>query len=401
MIQIPFSPPHIDEDTIKEVTDVLRSGWITTGPKNKEFETLLTKYIGIDNILCISSATAGLELALRWFGVCEGDEVILPAYTYGATANVIEHIGANPVFVDVNEDFNISVEAIEKAITPKTKVIMPVDIGGFPADYNKILALVSEDSTKKKFSAHTENQEKLGRIMILSDAAHSLGAKYDGKMTGSIADITVFSFHAVKNLTTAEGGAMSFNLPQPFDNDEIYKFMKVFTLHGQSKDAFSKTKAKGWEYDILMPGYKANMPDVLAAVGLSQMRKYDKILARRKEIFNFYKAELSKYDLFQIPAYEDSNRISSYHVFLLRLNSKDKNKRDDIMQGMYDNGVAVNIHFKPVPMMSYYKKKGYDIADYPIAYNNYIREISLPVYYTLTNEHLKIVVNTLKSVCGL
>jgi dTDP-4-amino-4,6-dideoxygalactose transaminase len=237
--------------------------------------------------------------------------------------------------------------------------------------------------------------------MILSDAAHSLGAKYDGKMTGSIADITVFSFHAVKNLTTAEGGAMSFNLPQPFDNDEIYKFMKVFTLHGQSKDAFSKTKAKGWEYDILMPGYKANMPDVLAAVGLSQMRKYDKILARRKEIFNFYKAELSKYDLFQIPAYEDSNRISSYHVFLLRLNSKDKNKRDEIIQGMYDNGVAVNIHFKPVPMMSYYKKKGYDIADYPIAYNNYIREISLPVYYTLTNENLKTVVNTLKSVCGL
>ncbi|MFO7863686.1 MAG: DegT/DnrJ/EryC1/StrS aminotransferase family protein [Salinivirgaceae bacterium] len=401
MLKIPFSPPYIDDEAIKEVTEVLKSGWITTGPKNKEFEELLTEFVGVDNILCINAATSGLELALRWYGVSEGDEVILPAYTYGATANVIEHVGAKAVFVDSGNDFNISVDAIKKAITPNTKVIMPVDIGGLPANYDEIMSLVGDSAIKSMFNPNSYNQQKLGRIMVLSDAAHSLGAMYNGKMVGSIADLTVFSFHAVKNLTTAEGGAMVFNLPKPFDNGELYRFMKVFSLHGQSKDAFSKTKAKGWEYDILMPGYKANMPDVLAAVGLSQMRKYSKILARRKAIFDFYKSELSKYDYFQLPVYEDEKRTSSYHVFLLRISESDAAKRDAIIQGMYDNGVAVNIHFKPIPMMSYYKNKGYNINDYPVAYENYIKEISLPVYYDLSESDMQLVVDTLKSVCEL
>ena len=284
---IPFSPPRTDQKTVAAVTEVLLSGWITTGPKTKLFEKELTTYNGNKNTLCLNSATAGLEIMLRWFGVKEGDEVILPAYTYCATANVVKHVGATPVLVDINEnDFTIDPDKIEKAITSKTKVIMPVDIGGLPCDYDRINKIAVDK--KNIFVANSEEQKKLGRILILSDAAHSVGATYNGKRTGSLTDVTVFSFHAVKNLTTAEGGAIALNLPLPFDNEEIYKYLCVKTLHGQNKDALEKTKLSGWKYDVIEPGYKCNMMDLQAVIGLVELERYEGTLNRRKDICSQY-----------------------------------------------------------------------------------------------------------------
>ncbi|MCD4729178.1 MAG: DegT/DnrJ/EryC1/StrS aminotransferase family protein [Bacteroidales bacterium] len=390
---IPFSPPRMDEKIIDEVIDTLKSGWITTGPKVQKFEQKLTEYAGHKATLCTSSGSAGLELMLRWYGVKEGDEVIVPAYTYCATANVVVHCGAKPVFVDVKDDFNIDPEKIEKAITKKTKVIIPVDLAGFPCDYEKINRLVGKKEIISQFSPSSEEQKELGRILVLADAAHSIGAIYKGKRTGNLTDITVYSFHAVKNLTTAEGGAVCLNLPEPFNNQKIQQYLKVKSLHGQTKDAFSKTQVGGWKYDIIEPGYKFNMTDIAAAIGLVELDRYDKdMLVRRKEIFDAYSNAFSKYFWAQVPVYETKDKISSYHAYLLRIKGISENQRDEIIQKIYEKEVAVNVHFIPLPMMTYYKNSGEEIKDYPVTYDNFSREISLPVYYDLTDEQVETVI---------
>lgn len=390
---IPFSPPFIDEKTIKAVTDTLRSGWITTGPRTKALEEQLAQYCGIHHVLCVNSNSAGMELMLHWFGVGPGDEVIVPAYTYTATANVVVHCGATPIMVDVNSDFSINTDQLYKAITPRTKVIMPVDIAGWPCDYDAINAIVCEKNIRNLFSPKTEEQKKLGRILILSDAAHSLGAWYKGKRTGSLTDISVFSFHAVKNLTTAEGGAICLNLPEPFNNEELYKQLRIKSLHGQSKDAFTKSQIGNWRYDVSEAGYKCNMPDVLAAIGLSALEIYDtKILKRRKEIFDAYTHAFHTFSQFQLPIYETEEKKSSYHVYPLRINHITEAERDKIMQRIFEQEVSVNVHFIPLPMLSFYKNLGYQINNYPITYDNYSREISLPVYYDLTPQMVETVI---------
>jgi dTDP-4-amino-4,6-dideoxygalactose transaminase len=395
---IPFSPPRIDQKIIDAVTEVLKSGWITTGPKTKLYEKKLTEYYGGKSTLCLNSATSGLELMLRWFGVKEGDEVILPAYTYSATANVIVHCGAKPVFVDAGDDFNIDVSKVEKAITSKTKVIMPVDVGGMPCDYHSINSLVSRDDIRMKFYGESPEQKMLGRILVLSDAAHSLGALYDGKKTGSLTDITVFSFHAVKNLTTAEGGAVALNLPEPFNNGELYQALCVKTLHGQDKDALSKMQKGNWRYDIVEAGYKMNMTDILSAIGLVELERYDNdTLKKREWICNAYNEALSKYDWAVLPKFrskiEGVNINSSYHLYQLRIKEASETQRDSVIQKIFDRDVSVNVHFIPVPMMSYYKSLGFDIKDYPNTYKMYCNEISLPVFYDMTETQVQQVIN--------
>lgn len=391
---IPFSPPRIDDKIIEEVVSALKSGWITTGPRTKLFEKKITEYCGNKSTLCLNSATAGLEIMLRWYGVGQGDEVILPAYTYSATANVIIHCGAIPVFVDVNsEDFNINIANIEKAITSKTKVIMPVDFAGLPCDYNEINALVVKH--KNTFTASTDNQKKLGRILILSDSAHSFGGTYYGKKCGSLTDVSVFSFHAVKNLTTAEGGAVALNLPEPFDNTEVYNYLCMLTLHGQNKDALAKTQKGNWKYDIIEAGYKCNMTDLSAAIGLIELERYDNdTQLKRKAIFEAYDNAFSKDNRFQIPTQVTNTKNGCYHLYPLRIKNISENQRDAIMKEIFDCDVSVNVHFMPVPAMTFYKKLGYDIKDYPVTYDNYSREISLPIYYNLTTENIQTVINS-------
>jgi len=391
---LPFSPPHIDQKIIDEVIDTLKSGWITTGPKTKLFEKKLTAYCGNKATLCLNSATAGLEIMLRWFGVKEGDEVILPSYTYSATANVVIHCGAKPVFVDVADDFNIDVEQVRKAITPKTKVIMPVDFAGYPCDYEQLNAIVNDAEVKKHFNPQSENQQKLGRILILSDAAHSFGARYQGKVAGSLTDISVFSFHAVKNLTTAEGGAVALNLPAPFDNEEEYKLLCVKTLHGQNKDALAKTRPGNWRYDIVEAGYKMNMTDIMASIGLVELERYDSlILPKRKSIFDQYSAAFAQHDWAIIPEYETGAKKSSYHLYPLRIKNVTEAQRDDIIARIFEKQVSVNVHFIPVPMMSFYVGKGYDIKNYPNCFALYANEISLPVYMNLSTEQVNLVID--------
>jgi dTDP-4-amino-4,6-dideoxygalactose transaminase len=402
---IPFSPPRMDQRIVDEVVDTLYSGWITTGPKTKKFEKLLTEYGGHKVTLCVSSASAGLELMLRWFGVKEGDEVIVPAYTYSATANVVVHCGAKVVFVDVGTDFNISVKAIEKAITPHTKVIMPVDIAGWPCDYDSINALVQRSDIQHVFAPSTKEQHLLSRILVLSDAAHSIGGEYHHKKVGSLTDISVYSFHAVKNLTTAEGGAVCLNLPVPFDHDTLYRDLNAKSLHGQTKDALAKAQVGGWRYDIIEPGYKYNMTDIQASIGLVELSRYDNdMLVRRKQIFDRYALAFSKFRWAQVPEYENEYKKSSYHVFLLRIKGVSETQRDQIIREIFIWEVAVNVHFVPLPMMTYYCKEGYDIKDYPVAYDNFSREISLPVYYDLTDEMadtvVKAVVESVQTVIG-
>ena len=390
---IPFSPPRIDDKIIAEVTAALKSGWITTGPRTKDFEKKLTAYCGNKSTLCLNSATAGLEIMLRWFGVGEGDEVILPAYTYSATANVVLHCGAKPVFVDVNaDDFNINVSNIEKAITANTKVIMPVDFAGFPCDYDEINALVLKH--KNQFKPNSKNQELLGRIMVLSDSAHSFGADYKGKKCGSLTDVSVFSFHAVKNLTTAEGGAVALNFPAPFDNTELYNYLCMYTLHGQNKDALAKTQKGNWKYDIVEAGYKCNMTDMSAAIGLVELERYDNdTQLKRKLIFDTYQAAFLKDDRFQVPVYHTDSKTGCYHLYPLRIKGITEQQRDAIMKEIFDCDVSVNVHFIPVPAMTFYKNLGYDLKNYPVTYDNFSREISLPVFYNLTDEQTQTVIN--------
>ncbi len=392
---IPFSPPHINQKVIDEVTKVLKSGWITTGPRTKQFEKELTAYCGNKSTLCLNSATAGLEIMLRWFGVKEGDEVILPAYTYSATANVVMHCGAIPIFVDVNStDFNINVSNIEKAITSKTKVIMPVDFAGYPCDYDAINSVAQKH--KNKFIATTDEQKLLGRILILSDSAHSFGAWYKGKRAGSLTDVSVFSFHAVKNLTTAEGGSVALNLPAPFDNEAVYKALCVKTLHGQDKDALAKTQKGNWRYDIIEAGYKCNMTDLMAVIGQVELERYDsETLPKRKTICEKYSAVFSKYNWAEIPIInsQELKVEGCYHLYALRIKGISEAQRDAIIKEIFNCDVSVNVHFIPVPMMSFYVKQGYDIKKYPTTLDNYSREISLPVFYDLNNEMLETVIN--------
>ncbi len=391
---IPFSPPHIDQKIIDEVVDTLKSGWLTTGPKTKRFEKELTKYCGNKSTLCLNSATAGLEIMLRWFGVKEGDEVIVPAYTYCATANVVMHCGAKVVFVDISEDFNINLNAVKKAITENTKVIMPVDYGGYPCDYDELNTLVNTADVKSLFSADTEVQKRLGRILILSDAAHSIGATYKGNKTGVLTDVTVFSFHAVKNLTTAEGGAIALNLPEPFNNDEVYQELCIKTLHGQNKDALAKTKPGAWRYDVIEAGYKMNMTDIMASIGLVELARYDQeTLVKRKHIFELYSKAFSKNNWSIIPEYINSEKETSYHLYALRIKGASEEQRDMIIAKIFEKQVSVNVHFVPVPMMSFYKSKGYDISNYPESYNHYKNVITLPVYFDLDDEKLATVID--------
>ncbi len=397
-MKVPFSPPRMDQKIIDSVNDSLRSGWITTGPKTKLFEKKLTQYGGQKSTLCVSSGSAGLELMLRWFGVKEGDEVILPAYTYAATANVVVHCGAKPVFIDSAADFNMDASKIKALITEKTKVIMPVDIAGWPCDYDAINTLVREKDAQSLFKAEHPNQEKLGRILVLSDAAHSLGAEYKGRKTGALTDLTVYSFHAVKNLTTAEGGAICLNLPDDFDHEEVYKDLNMKSLHGQSKDALAKTQIGNWRYDILEAGYKCNMTDIQASMGLVEIERYeDDMLKKRKDIFNRYSRAFAQYNWAELPPYENGERSSSRHVYLLRIRNCSEEQRDCIIQQIFDKEVAVNVHFIPLPLMTFYKNSGYDINQYPEAYNLYKNEISLPVYYDLSEEMQQLVIDAVIS----
>lgn len=392
---IPFSPPRIDDKICDAVVATLKSGWITTGPKTKSFEKKITEYCGNKATLCLNSATAGLEIILRWYGVGEGDEVILPAYTYSATANVIIHCGATPVFVDVNaSDFNIDVKEIEKAITNKTKVIMPVDFGGMPCDYEKINQLTV--THKNKFIANSENQKKLGRILVLSDSAHSFGASVGNKKTGSLCDVSVFSFHAVKNLSTAEGGAVALNFDEAiFSNTGIYNYLCMFTLHGQNKDALAKTQRGNWKYDIVEAGYKCNMTDISASIGLVELERYDNdTQVKRKHIVDSYNKLLLSDARFELPLFEDGKRKSCYHLYPLRIKGITDEQRDAIIQKIFDKDVSVNVHFMPVPATSYYKKLGYDVKNYKITCDNFSREISLPIFYDLTDEQIETVVKT-------
>lgn len=395
-MKIPFSPPYIDQDVVNEVVDTLQSGWITTGPKVKALENEIKRFTGTKKVLCVNSWTSGAIMMLKWWGVKEGDEVIVPAYTYCATALAVMHASAKPVMVDSGDDFNISVEAIRKAITSKTKAIIPVDIAGFPCDYNAIMKLVNEPEIKALFFPETENQRKLGRILVLNDAAHSLGAWYQtGVRTGSETDIAIFSLHAVKNITTAEGGAICLNLPAPFDNEELYKELRQMSLNCQTKDAFSKSKAGGWRYDIVGFGMKINMADVNAAIGLAQIRKYDVLLKERKRVFQLYNEAFSKYSWAILPPAKKDGRETSYHIYALRIKDITEEKRDAMIDEITRKGVAVNVHFIPMPMLSFFKQQGYDIADYPVAYNNYEREISLPIYPQLADEQVRYVIDAI------
>ncbi|MEN9988317.1 MAG: hypothetical protein RLZZ585_1356 [Bacteroidota bacterium] len=393
---IPFSPPRIDQRVVDEVSAALLSGWITTGPRTKLFEKKITEYCGCQTTVAVNSWTAGMEILLRWWGVGPGDEVIIPVYTYCASANVVLHTGATPVMVDISgEDFNISIEKIKASITERTKVIMPVDIAGYPCDYDAIYQLV--EANRSIFHASNEKQEKLGRILIAADAAHSFGASYKGKMSGAIADVTCFSFHAVKNLTTAEGGAICFNLPDGFDHEEIYKQFCIKILHGQSKDALAKTQKGAWRYDVLEPGFKCNMTDLQAAIGLIELERYQENLDRRKVIFEAYDAAFQQSSWALTPLHSTADNKTCYHLYQLRIAGVSEEQRDAIIQEIFEQDVAVNVHFQPLPLLTAYKYMGYKMEDYPEAWNKYSTEISLPVYFNLTDEQVQQVIAAVKT----
>ena len=389
--KITFSPPDITEREIAEVVDTLRSGWITTGPKTKKFENEIAEYCGTKKSVALNSATAAMELALRLFDIGEGDEVITSAYTYTASASVIYHCGAKIILADTKKgEFNIDPKEIEKLITPRTKAIIPVDIAGLPADYSEILEIV--EKKKNIFDPKKGTyQEKLGRILVLADAAHSFGSSYKNKKIGSVADITSFSFHAIKNLTTGEGGALTWNLPENFDNEEIYKNLMLLALHGQNKDALAKLKAGAWKYDIVMPGYKCNMTDIMASIGLVQLQRYDgEILKKKEELVSYYEKYLG--DLtskIELPTFKNDIKESCKHLYMIRLKNQDEEKRNEVIAKLGENDIATNVHFQPLPLLTAYKNLGFKIEDYPNAYNQYKNEISLPLHDFLTEDDVK------------
>ena len=377
MRNIPFSPPDIREEDIQEVVDALRSGWITTGPRTKTFEAKIAEYCETNRAVCLNSATAGMELILRLLGIGKGDEVITSAYTYTASASVIDHVGAKIVLIDTApESYEMDLNKLEEAITEKTKAIIAVDLAGVICNYEAIFKLV--ESKKELFKANNEIQDKIGRIAVIADAAHSFGAKQKGKMSGNIADFTSFSFHAVKNLTTAEGGAVTWRDINGIDNSDIYQHLMTLSLHGQTKDALAKTKLGAWEYDIISPAYKCNMTDIAAAIGLSQLRRYDEMLNRRKELINRYNELLSGCDVKILKHYDESFE-SSGHLYIVRLNGKDEEFRNKVIVKMAEKGVATNVHYKPLPMMTAYKNLGFKIDNYPNGFNMYKNSITLPL----------------------
>lgn len=386
-VNIPFSPPYIDQDVLDEVMSTLQSGWITTGPKVKALEQLSAEIAGVQHALCVNSWTSGALLTLKWLGLQDGDEVIVPAYTYSATALSVLHSGGIPVMVDIKEDFTIDPEKIAQAITSKTKAIITVDVAGWPCDYNRINSILQQDSVKQQFNASSDVQQKLGRPLLIADAAHSFGATYMGKPATLGADITIFSLHAVKNITTAEGGVIALNLNDDFDNAEVYKWMRLNAMNGQTADALTKTQKGNWRYDIVSDGLKINLTDVCAAIGLAQMRKYKtQLLPDRRRVFDHYGRFFSNKEWAIMPPSKDADRESSYHLFLLRIKGITEAQRDKMIQLVAETGAATNVHFVPMPMLTLFKQKGYDIANYPQAYNNYHNEISLPIYSQLTDE---------------
>lgn len=396
MRNVPFSPPDIIEEDIQEVVEALRSGWITTGPRTKNFETKIAEYCGTNRAVCLNSATAGMELILRLLGIGKGDEVITSAYTYTASASVIDHVGAKIVLVDTAPNsYEMDLEKLEEAITENTKAIIAVDLAGVICNYEAIFNLV--ESKKELFKASNELQEKLGRIAVIADAAHSFGAKQKGKMSGSIADFSSFSFHAVKNLTTAEGGAVTWREINGVDSNEIYQHLMTLSLHGQTKDALAKTKLGAWEYDIISPAYKCNMTDIAAAIGLSQFKRYDSMLKRRKELINMYSEMLSDLDVDILNHYGDDYE-SSGHLYLVRLNGKDEKFRNELIIKMAEQGVATNVHYKPLPMMTAYKNLGFDIKDYPNAFEMYRNEVTLPLNTLMSDEDVKYVCECLRNI---
>lgn len=389
--KIPFSPPDITESEVYLVSEALRSGWITTGPKTKEFERLIAMCCQTDQAVCLNSATACMELILRVLGVGPGDEVITSAYTYTATASVTCHVGAKVVMVDTAPDsFEMNYDKLADAITERTKVVLPVDLAGVVCDYDKIFAAV--ESKKHLFSPANDIQKAYGRVIVLADAAHAFGAKWHGKMCGEIADFTSFSFHAVKNLTTAEGGALTWRNHDGVDNESLYKQFQLLSLHGQNKDALAKTRLGAWEYDIVAPYYKCNMTDVMAGIGLAQLKRYPEMLYRRRQIIERYNEGLKGCDV-QVLDHFGDDHSSSGHLYLVRLLGEDVEYRNAVIERMAERGIACNVHYKPLPMMTAYKNLGFDIVDYPNAYNQYHNEITLPLHTSLTNEDVEYVIS--------
>lgn len=395
-MKIPFSPPDITEQEAQEVAAALLSGWITTGPRTKEFEKQIASFCESNIAVCQSSATACLEAILRILGVGPGDEVITSAYTYTATASPVCHVGAKLVFVDTKPDsYEMDYEQLEKAINEHTKVVIPVDIGGVPCDFGTINKVV--ESKRHLFKATNDIQETIGRVIVVDDAAHAFGASWHGKKIGSVSDFTSFSFHAVKNFTTAEGGALLWRPINGIDDNWLYQQFQLNSLHGQSKDALSRSQLGSWEYDILTPAYKSNMTDLTAAIGLVQMKRYPSMLKRRRELIEHYNQELSGLNL-QLRDHFTSEHISSGHLYQVRLLGYDESKRNEVIVKMAERDIACNVHFKPLPMMTAYKKMGFDISDYPNAYNQFKNEITLPLYSKLTDEQLDYIIKNFKEV---
>ena len=396
MKTIPFSPPDMSEIEIEQVAQALRSGWITTGPKTKELERQIATFCGVERAVCLNSQTACAEMALRVLGVGEGDEVITSAYTYTASASVICHVGAKPVLVDTKKDsFELDYEQLEKAINEKTKAIIPVDIGGVPCDYEKLFAIV--ERKKALFQAKGDIQKAIGRVAIMADTAHAFGATWKGKPIGSVADFSSFSFHAVKNFTTAEGGALTWRTINGIDNEEIYRKLQLFSLHGQSKDALAKTKLGAWEYDIVGTWYKCNMTDVAAGIGLAQMQRYPAMLKRREEIIRRYDNALRPLGVQTLEHYTDAY-TSSGHLYLTRIPNATLEQRNEIIIKMAERGIACNVHYKPLPMHTAYKNLGFDIANYPNAYRQFANEITLPLHTCLTDEDVDYVIENYTQV---
>lgn len=395
-MRIEFSPPDITQLEIDEVVDTLKSGWITTGPKTKRLEQELSVFTNTDKTVCLNSATAAMELTLRVLGVGAGDEVITCAYTYSASASVIDHVGAKIILVDTNkEDKFMDLEALENAITEKTKVIIPVDLAGKPCKYDEIFEIV--ERKKSLFKPNNKLQEKIGRVVVMADAAHSLGAEYKGKPSGSIADFTCFSFHAVKNFTVAEGGSVTWNRALGLDDDEIYREFQLLSLHGQSKDALSKTKLGSWEYDIVAPNFKCNLTDIASGIGLAQLKRYPDLLKRRFEIVERYNKGFEGTRVKPFVHFEEDKK-SCCHLYIVNIEGASEEERNEIIVKMAEKGIATNVHYKPLPMHTAYKNLGFYIKDYPNAYNNYKSQITLPLHTLLTDEQVDYIIENLKAL---
>lgn len=400
-MKIPFSPPDLTDAEIEEVASAIKSGWITTGPKTKELEREVAALCHTNKAVCLSSQTSCAEMALRLLGIGEGDEVIVPAYTYTASAEIVCHVGARLIFIDSQPDsLEMDYDAVEKAITDKTKAIIPVDIGGVPCDYDRIFSII--EKKKELFTPSNDIQSKFGRIIVCADTAHAFGSTWHGKPIGSVADFSAFSFHAVKNFTTAEGGALTWKPREDLNDEEIYNQVQLYSLHGQSKDALSKNQLGAWEYDILGPWYKCNMTDIHAAIGLAQMERYPALLKRRREIIEKYDRAFKPLGVHTLPHFTDEH-ISSGHLYLTRIFKKNgepvsDGERREIIIKLAERGITTNVHYKPLPMMTGYKKLGFDIKDYPNAYAHYANEISLPLFSRLTDEEVDYIIDNYTDV---